>query len=351
MSIKLLDTNNGQTTGKIGKLIHSKPLLSPEPMLSKRFFRFLRFFGYLNLVTLRKTFNRAMERRLMGLSAEMAYNAMLALFPAILAILTAIGLFEYSLQLTLYQHPPELSEVAQEQALKMMSEVGPAQALQPIQEFTEQIHLSTNSSLFSLSFIIAIWVSSGALSAAMNALDHIHHIPREQQRPFWKAKLISLGLTIGSMILLVIASFLVFISHWVLKAVVDTSGASILLTLWSLLTWPVALSMVAASFAFIYRYGPSRWQLGTPILPGAVLAAISWAVASGLFRHYVTANFSNYNKVYGTVTAIIILQLWLYMTSLVLLLGDQLNVIVGEAMQASHRRPRPRIKLAKAKKP
>ncbi|NEO59626.1 MAG: YihY/virulence factor BrkB family protein [Moorea sp. SIO4G2] len=349
MSIELLNTSNGQTIGKICKLIHSKPLLKSEPMLSKRFFLFFRFFGYLNLVTLRETFTRAMERRLMGLSAEMAYNAMLALFPAILAILTAIGLFEYSLQLTWYHHPPELSEVAQNQALRMMKEVGPAQALEPIEKFTEQIHLSTNSSLFSLSFIIAIWVSSGALSAAMNALDHIHNIPREQQRPFWKAKLISLGLTIGSIILLVIASFLVFISHWVLKTVVDTSGYSILLTLWSMLTWPVALSMVAASFAFIYRYGPSRWQIGTPILPGAVLAAISWAVASGLFRHYVGANFTNYNKVYGTVTAVIILQVWLYMTSLVLLLGDQLNVIVGEAIQASHRRPRPR-KLAKAKK-
>jgi membrane protein len=286
-------------------------------MLSTRFFR---FFRYLNWVTLKKTFARAMKRRLMGLSAEMAYNAILALFPAILAILTAIGLFEDSLQQTFHNLASQLSEVAPDEALQLM------------RDFAKEINLTKNRGLFSLSFIVAIWASSGALSAAMNALDQIHEIPPEKTRPFWKAKLISLGLTIGSFLLLVIASFLVFISDLVLQIVVDKSGASVLLTVWRLLSWPLALGIIATSSAFIYRFGPSRWSHGTPIMPGAILAAISWAILSGLFRIYV-ANFGNYNKVYGAVGAVIVLLLWLYMTSLVLLLGDQLNVTVGEAMQ------------------
>lgn len=286
-------------------------------MLSTRFFR---FFRYLNWVTLKKTFARAMKRRLMGLSAEMAYNAILALFPAILAILTAIGLFEDSLQQTFHNLASQLSEVAPDEALQLM------------RDFAKEINLTKNRGLFSLSFIVAIWASSGALSAAMNALDQIHEIPPEKTRPFWKAKLISLGLTIGSFLLLVIASFLVFISDLVLQIVVDKSGASVLLTVWRLLSWPLALGIIATSSAFIYRFGPSRWSHGTPIMPGAILAAISWAILSGLFRIYVT-NFGNYNKVYGAVGAVIVLLLWLYMTSLVLLLGDQLNVTVGEAMQ------------------
>ncbi len=286
-------------------------------MLSTRFFR---FFRYLNWVTLKKTFARAMKRRLMGLSAEMAYNAILALFPAILAILTAIGLFEESLQQTFHNLASQLSEVAPDEALQLM------------RDFAKEINLTKNRGLFSLSFIVAIWASSGALSAAMNALDQIHEIPPEKTRPFWKAKLISLGLTIGSFLLLVIASFLVFISDLVLQIVVDKSGASVLLTVWRLLSWPLALGIIATSSAFIYRFGPSRWSHGTPIMPGAILAAISWAILSGLFRMYVT-NFGNYNKVYGAVGAVIVLLLWLYMTSLVLLLGDQLNVTVGEAMQ------------------
>ncbi len=286
-------------------------------MLSSRFFR---FFRYLNLGTLRKTFARAMKRRLMGLSAEMAYNAMLALFPAILAVLTAIGLFEESLQDTFRDLANQLSKVAPDQALDL------------IRAFRDEISRTKSSSLFSLSFVLAIWTSSGALSAAMNALDQIHEIPLQQTRPFWKAKLISLGLTIGSIVLLVTASFLVFISGWLVGIVAQQSGVGILLTLWRLLSWPLALGIVATAFAFIYRFGPSRWTQGTPIMPGAVLAAISWAILSALFRLYV-ANFGNYNKVYGAVGAVIVLLLWLYMTSLVLLLGDQLNVTVGKAMQ------------------
>jgi len=144
-----------------------------EPMLSARFFR---FFRHLNLVILRKTFARAMKRRLIGLSAEMAYNAMLALFPAILAILTAIGLFEESLQATFRALANQLSEIA------------PEEALQIIRDFAIGLNLTKNRSLFSLSFVLAIWVSSGALSAAMNALDQIHEIPIKKARPFWKAR-------------------------------------------------------------------------------------------------------------------------------------------------------------------
>jgi len=294
-----------------------RPVAKIKSMLSARFFQ---FFRYLNLSTLKKTFIKAMKRRLMGLSAEMAYNAMLALFPGILAVLTAIGLFQDSLQDTFRDLANQLSEVA------------PAEALTLIRDFAKEISLTKSSSLFSLSFIFAIWAASGALSAAMNALDQIHTIPTEQARPFWKAKLISLGLTIGSIVLLMTASFLVFISGWIVEMVAQHSGAFVLSTIWRLLSWPLALGIVATAFAFIYRFGPSRWTKGTPIMPGAILAAVSWAILSALFRVYVE-NFGNYNKVYGAVGAVIILLLWLYMTSLVLLLGDQLNVTVGEAMQ------------------
>ncbi|MBW4648346.1 MAG: YihY/virulence factor BrkB family protein [Kastovskya adunca ATA6-11-RM4] len=284
--------------------------------------RFFRFFRYLNVVALRRTFTRAFQRRLMGLSSEIAYNAMLALFPAVLAILTAVGLFEESLQSTFHNIASQLSEIA------------PVDALDLIRDFVNEISQTKSPRLFSFSFLLALWAASGALSAAMNALDQIHQIPPQQTRPFWKAKLVSLSLTIGTILLFVTASFLVFISDWIIKLVADQSGVSLFLTLWRLLSWPLALGIVAIAFAFIYRYGPSRWNKGMPILPGAVLAAVAWAILSALFRLYV-ANFGNYNKVYGTVGAVIVLLLWLYMSSLVLLLGDQLNVTVGEAMQKS----------------
>ncbi|MEH2353875.1 YihY/virulence factor BrkB family protein [Nostoc sp.] len=284
--------------------------------------RFFRFFRHLNWRTIKKTFSRTIERRLLGLASEIAFNAMLSLFPAILAIITAIGLLAESLQNTFKQLAVQLSQVLPEQALDLIRDFA-----------TTEITNSKNSGLFSLSFVLAIWTASGAVSTAMTALDQIHQIPSENIRAFWKAKLVSLGLTVGTMLLLVLASFSVFISDWLLGIVVrENSSLIFLLHLWLLLRWPLALSIVAVAFGFVYRYGPSEWNSGTPMMPGAILAAVFWAMLSALFRLYV-ANFGNYNKVYGAVGAVIVLMLWLSMSAAVLLIGDQLNVTVGEDMR------------------
>jgi membrane protein len=369
-------------------------------------FRFFLFFRYINWSILKKTFQRSLESRLLGLASEIAFNAMLALFPAILAIFTAIGLFEESLQFI-------LSDL-----VRQYKDVVPIVVWDLLKSFVEEITRTKSKGLFSVSFIVAIWLSSGALSTAMNALDQIAHIPTDKKRKFWQAKLISLVITLGSIFLLVVASFLVFLGDYFVKLVINLmvrfefteAGISLLALIWRLLSWPivlgvlvitiasiyevikspqdskhpikklkliliimvisgvflflltgllvlvnnlmlglkfdysiglllvnisswlswpVALLFVSIAFAFIYRIGVSSWQKGTPILPGALLAAISWAIVSGLFRLYVT-NFGQYNRVYGAVGAVIVLMLWLQITSLILLLGYQLNTIVGE---------------------
>lgn len=285
--------------------------------------RFVRFFRHLDAGTFKKTFANTIKRRLLGLASEIAFNAMLSLFPAIIAALTAIGLFEESLQQTFKQLAEQLSQIAPEQALALIRDFA-----------SKEITNSKNSGLFSFSFVVALWIASGAVSTAMTALDQIHQIPLDKIRPFWKAKLISLGLTIGTIMLFVMASFLVFISDFVLQLLArENDFFGLLLHFWLLLRWALALGIVATAFAFIYRYGPSLWNPGTPIMPGAIIAAISWAIVSNLFRAYV-ANFGNYNIAYGAVGAVIVLMLWLWMSAAVLLIGDQLNVIVGKDMRS-----------------
>lgn len=292
--------------------------------------RFVRFFRHISWRTLQKTFTRTTERRLLGLASEIAFNAMLSLFPAILALLTAIGLFADSLQNTFKQMAAQLSQVVPEEAMGLIRDFA-----------SQEIANSQNSGLFSLSFVIALWTASGAVNTAMTAFDQIHQISQEKIRPFWKARLVSLGLTVGTILLLVLASFLIFISDLLLAMVVNENSYLIfLLHLWQLLRWPLALGIMAIAFSFIYRYGPSVWNRGTPIMPGAIIAAVCWAILSGLFRLYV-ANFGNYNKVYGAVGTVIVLMLWLWMSSAVLLVGDQLNVTVGEDMQAKKYRNSP----------
>lgn len=281
--------------------------------------RFVSFFHHLTWRTLKKTFARTIEIRLLGLASQIAFNAMLSLFPAILALLTAIGLMAESLQNTFLQLAMRLSQIVPQEAWILISDFA-----------TQEIAESKNSSLFSLSFLLALWTASGAVSTAMTTFDQIQQVSPENTRPFWKAKLISLGLTVGTILLLILASFLVFTSDFILGIVVSGNAAlEFLLHIWQLLLWPLALVIVASTFSLVYRYGSSVWKQGIPLMPGAVLAAIFWAILSALFRLYVT-NFGNYNKVYGAVGTFIVLMLWLWMSAFVLLIGYQLNITVGE---------------------
>jgi membrane protein len=294
--------------------------------------RFVRFFKHLNPSVVREIIARSAQQRLPGLAAEIAFSSILALFPALVALLTLIGLVGSSRD--------TFGEISQQ-----LSQIAPQEVLTVIQQFIQELALSSSQSLLSISFVAAIWVASGAISSTMNALDQIHRVPRHRQRPFWKAKLVSLGLTCGTLGLLVGAAMLVFVSDFAVKYLAVQSDQLVssvakkpsliqpgLLTLWSYLSLPISLGMVALAFAFLYRFGASRWTKGTPILPGAILATIFWAIFSGGFRLYV-ANFGNYNRIYGAVGALIVLLIWLQLGALTMLIGAQLNVVVGEVMR------------------
>lgn len=280
---------------------------------------FLAALRYCNWVTIKKTFLYAWRRSLTGLSAQMAFNSMLALFPAILTLLTAIGILENSLEYSLPNLAIQLELVI------------PDDVWQLLDNFVDEIKVERGTSWLSLSFILAVFISSSAMSAAMKAIDQIHGIPKKYRRSFWQAKLISLVLTLGTMLLLIIASCFTFVGNWLVHLVVSTTGISMLATLWKLLIPPITLGLIATALGLVYRFGSSDWKPTRPVTFGAIVAAISWAGLSSLFRLYV-ANFAYYNKIYGAVGAVIVLMLWLYMSCLVMLLGAQLNATIGEAM-------------------
>lgn len=371
---------------------------------------FVRFFRYLfKWATIKKIIFYVSRRRLTGLAAEIAYSTMLGLFPAMIAFFTVIGMFEVSVASSLAQIAVRLQEILPPQVWNILS------------GFAAEISTDSNRGWFSLSFVFAIWVFSGAISATIAALDRISSIPRSQKRPFWQAKIVALILAVGSIALLVLASFLVLLGDFAIKLAIELNWVALLATVWKILSgpvilaifattlaliyqirqfpinpdrpldklkyigfvvsiafillflidrfldyinylidnhdlhstvgsflsniWgiislPVSLGIVATAFAFTYRFGPSRWISGTPLIPGAILAALCWAIVSNLFRMYV-ANFGNYNKVYGAVGAVIVLMLWLYISSLVMLLGYQLNIVVGEMIKKEDNREKP----------
>jgi membrane protein len=281
--------------------------------------RFIQFFYHLNGTVLLEVTRRSGQHRLHGLSAEIAYSAIFALFPAILTVLTAIGLLN-------------IPDSSFRYLIRQMDEIVPQEAMTLIQEFLRQLRID-NQGLFSLSFVASIWVSSNVLSATMTALDQIYRIPSFKTRPFWRAKLMAIVLSLGTLLLLILALLMIFISEIGLRLIASHSGMTGQGLLWvgSWLSLPIAFAIVIVSLSFIYRHGPSVWRKGTPIFPGAVLAALLWGLLSGLLRLYVS-HFGDYNQVYGAIGAVIILLLWLYLSAFSMLLGCQLNVVVGEAM-------------------
>ncbi|MFP4653230.1 MAG: YihY/virulence factor BrkB family protein [Phormidium sp.] len=268
------------------------------------------------------------RQRLVGLSSEVAFNAMLAMFPAIMAALAILG-----------QVLPERAVL--DLITENLKTLPPEEVQNILNGFIGQLELPKGDGLFSLSFAAALWIASAALSSIMNALDRIYRVPKSKTRPFWKAKLISIALTLGSMLMLAVASILIIISDFIVKFIVGRVGEyeSELMSAWYQLTFPLALTLVAIAFAFIYRYGTSRWKRGTPVIPGAIAATVLWAAVSSLFRLYVSS-FGSYNLYYGAVGAAIVLLLWLKLSALAILVGAQLNMSIGRFRRRNYRRYR-----------
>lgn len=280
----------------------------------KTFFRLLQFQRIAIVI------RRGMNNRIAGLSAEIAYNAIFSLFPAILTLLTAIG--------TLNLPQDQFREIIQN-----FNGVVPEEAITLVRIVIDELRGTSNQGLFSLSFVVAIWISSSVMTSIMGALDQIHRIPKRCYRPFLQAKLVAIALSLGTLVLLLGAIVTVFVGDLSVQLVAGGSGlfAPTILWIWQLLSRPLSLAIVMATLGFIYRYGPSRKN--TPILPGVLVATGVWAIVSGGFRFYVS-NFGNYNQVYGAVGAVVILLLWLYLSAFAMLIGAQVNNVLADSRKS-----------------
>lgn len=254
----------------------------------------------------------SLNYRLPNLAAEMAFSLMLSLLPAMLVLVTAVGLFGSS----------------QDTFAWLMENLGrfaPKEVMDIIQMPVRDVAFSENGNLFSLGLVGALWAASGAISTAMEALDLTNNVPKERKRPFWLARLIAIGLFLGTVVLVLAACFAIFIGGAVLTWL---SGrlpyGTLLVQVWEWLQWPLALGLITAAFALLYRFGPAQRRSGTPLLPGALLSSVLWLGVSGLFKLYI-ANFGNFNQTYGSIGAVIVLLLWLQLSAAAMLFGEQFN--------------------------
>ena len=250
----------------------------------------------------------------LGLAAQLAYYLILALFPFILVLVSLMGTFG--------------SEELASEVLTYFQRVMPQQAYAIIETFTANIISGQAEApgLFTFGILFTIWAASGAFAALINALNRAYDV--RETRPFWKVRSIAILMTLGLSILVLIGVLLLVLGPQIGDTIAQVFGLKDTFELvWNIARWPAALFFMVFTVALLYYFAPDVEQPFRWITPGGLIGVLLWVLASFAFNIYVS-NFGSYNKTYGSIGAMIVLLLYLYISSLTILFGATLNAIL-----------------------
>jgi membrane protein len=271
--------------------------------------------------TLKRTLRKAKDDKINHWGAALTYYAVLSLFPALLVMVSLVGLFG---------SPERVTKVLTD----TISDLGPSTAAQTFQGPIESLTSNRGGAgvVLIVSIAGALWAASGYVSAFADASNSIYQV--EEGRPFWKLKPLQLLVTF---VLILIAAFVALglvLSGPIVGALGGALGISdSVLTAWRFAKWPAMLILVVVIFGVLYYTAPNarvsgvRWVSG-----GAIVALVAWIVASLAFALYVS-NFGSYNKTYGALGGVVVFLLWLWLTNLAILLGAEFNAETERAKQ------------------
>lgn len=263
--------------------------------------------------TLKRTVLEFREDGMTDWAAALTYYGLLALFPALIALVSVVGIFGDPVTTT-----RKLTDI--------VTSMGPRTAAQtfegPIRSITSS--RGTAGILFVAGLAAALWSASGYVGAFMRASNVIYETP--EGRPFWKLRPLQIVVTLAMVLLLALLALALVLTGPVVDQIARPLGISgTATTVWDVAKWPVMVAVVLLMIAVLYHASPNVKLPGFKwVTPGAVLALVAWIVASAAFAFYV-ANFGSYDKTYGTLGGVVALLVWLWIGNLALLLGMQLN--------------------------
>ncbi|MGI5380273.1 YihY/virulence factor BrkB family protein [Streptomyces sp. CA-251387] len=256
---------------------------------------------------LKGTLREFKDDELTDRAAALTYYGVLSLFPALLVLVSLLGLAGKS---------------ATDEVLDNIKRLSPGEARDILTRAVEQ--LQGNGGLGSVMAVVglalAVWSASGYVAAFIRTANAVYDMP--EGRPVWKVLPVRLGVTVVLMALAVISALIVVFTGALAGQVGGTLGVGdTALTVWAFAKWPVLVVLVTTMIAILYWATPNarirgfRW-----ITPGSFLALVIWMIASAGFALYV-ANFASYNKTYGTMAGVIVFLVWLWVGNLAILLG------------------------------
>ncbi|HEU4462627.1 MAG TPA: YihY/virulence factor BrkB family protein, partial [Solirubrobacterales bacterium] len=263
--------------------------------------------------TLKRTLTEFQEDNLTDWAAALTYYGLLSLFPALIAMLSLIGIFG---------DPKTTTDTLTE----IITELGPASAAETFEGPIDSIVNNQSAAGFAFVFGLAaaLWSASGYVGAFTRASNIIYETP--EGRPFWKLRPLQIGVTLALIVMMALLAVGLVLTGPVVEAIAGPVGLSgTAVDLWNVAKWPVMAAIFVLMVDLLYYVSPNvklrgfRW-----VTPGAVLALVVWAIASVLFAFYVS-NFGSYDKTYGTLGGLVVLLLWFWITNLAILFGHQMN--------------------------
>jgi membrane protein len=274
---------------------------------------------------LKRTVTQARQDNITDWAAALTYYGMLSLFPGLLVLISALGL---------------AGRATTERIINSLTGLAPGPTRDLLRDAIRNLqhgHRSTAGILAIAGLLGALWSASGYVGAFMRASNAIYDVP--EGRPVWKKLPIRLGVTVLTGVLVVVIAASVVVTG----ALAHRLGTMLhvgpgLVAVWDLAKWPVLVLLISLLFALLYwaapnaRDGGFRW-----VSPGGLLAVLLWLAASAGFALYV-ANFGSYNKTYGSLAAVIIFLVWLWLSNVAVLLGAEFDAELqrSRAMKAGH---------------
>ncbi len=242
-------------------------------------------------------------------AAALSYGVLFALFPFLIFLISLLGVLNLQ----------EFFDWMLEQAEASF----PDDAYQRFADIVDQLRNQRRGGLLSIGVIAAIWAASGGVRSLMNALNVAYDV--EETRPAWKLYPLSVFYTIGMAVLLIAATAMMLLGPDSFEWLADQAGmGDLAVTVWTILRFPVLIAILVIVCAVVYYAGPNVDHPFRLVSPGAVVAVVVWLVASIGFSIYVS-NFGSYNATYGSLGGVIVMLLYFYLSSAVLLLGGEVN--------------------------
>jgi len=278
--------------------------------------------------TIKRTATEFQEDNLSDWAAALTYYGLLSLFPALIAMVSLIGLFGDPKSTT-----QSLTEI--------INEIGPKSATETFKGPIESITKSSGTAgvAFVLGLAAALWSASGYVGAFTRASNIIYETP--EGRPFWKLRPLQIAVTLVMILLMALLAVSLVLTGPVVSAVAEPIGVgSTAVDVWNIAKWPVMGLVFLLAIAVLYYATPNVKLRGFKwVTPGSLVAIVIWILASALFAFYV-ANFGSYDKTYGTLGGLIALLVWFWITNLAILFGHQLNAERERSHEIEEGRPR-----------